>query len=204
MPGGLRFPPRPPGLVLGYHGCDRPVAEQVLAGAVRLEAQPKESDWLGDGVYFWQDDPQRALEWARDTKGHPDPFVIGAVLKLGYCLDLTSRACLDFIFDAYEVLQADLAAAGKPVPQNVGLNRKRDCLTINYALTLQRESEDPEHPRFDTVRGAFLEGDQLGQDPASGIWRKNHVEISVINPNCIKGLFRADLDQLVDMSHPPV
>ena len=40
---------------------------------------------------------------------------------------------------------------------------------------------------FDTVRAAFLEGGELY--PNAGFRMQNHIQISVLNPNCIKGVF---------------
>ena len=80
--------------VLGFHGCDRAVGERALRGEVDLIQSDKEYDWLGPGVYFWQNDPRRAREWAEDKVArsqYADPFVIGAVIDFGNCLDLCVR-----------------------------------------------------------------------------------------------------------------
>ena len=95
-----------PHFVLGYNGCDRDVGEGALDsdGPDGLASAKNGYDWLGSGIYFWEADPIRALEWAVDTherhvrrekeKGTPTqlrrPFVIGALLNLGTCLDLTT------------------------------------------------------------------------------------------------------------------
>jgi len=74
--------------VLGYHGCDEKVGRRVVAEGLALEQSKKDYDWLGPGVYFWESDPVRALEWARAKadKGVIDaPFVVGAVIDLA-CL----------------------------------------------------------------------------------------------------------------------
>jgi hypothetical protein len=56
-----------PGLVLGFHGCDRDAAEEVLSGQrSHLVHSSNEYDWLGGGIYFWERDPWRALSWASD------------------------------------------------------------------------------------------------------------------------------------------
>lgn len=41
---------------------------------------------------------------------------------------------------------------------------------------------------FDSARGLFSEGDYIYPD--AGIKEKTHVQISVRNPNCIKGYFK--------------
>jgi hypothetical protein len=40
---------------------------------------------------------------------------------------------------------------------------------------------------FDSVRGVFIEGQPLY--PGAGFHDKNHIQICIRNPNCIKGLF---------------
>ena len=40
---------------------------------------------------------------------------------------------------------------------------------------------------FDSVRAAFLEGEPLY--PGSMFKKQNHIQIAIINPNCIKGIF---------------
>ncbi|MDR0274008.1 MAG: hypothetical protein LBI48_01440 [Burkholderiaceae bacterium] len=42
-----------PGLILGFHGCDREVGLAVLNGREQhLKPSEKAFDWLGSGVYF--------------------------------------------------------------------------------------------------------------------------------------------------------
>ena len=83
--------------VLGYHGCDREIGERLLQNE---QFRPSENtyDWLGSGIYFWEANPDRALDWARERTERrkllediqAEPFVVGAVLNLGFCLDLIS------------------------------------------------------------------------------------------------------------------
>lgn len=91
---------RLPGLVLGFLGCDRQVGERILRGEERhLKPSSNAYDWLGTGIYFWESDPQRAFEFAEEaarkphqTKGQiKEPFVIGAAIDLGYCLNMLDR-----------------------------------------------------------------------------------------------------------------
>ena len=45
--------------VMGYHGCDKALAESVLLGRSELEISHNNYDWLGSGVYFWEYGPVR-------------------------------------------------------------------------------------------------------------------------------------------------
>ena len=56
-----------PGFLLGYHGCDEQVAENVLSGNDTLRPSTNDYDWLGHGIYFWESNPRRALETPRSS-----------------------------------------------------------------------------------------------------------------------------------------
>ena len=60
-------------------------------------------DWLGKGIYFWEADPVRGYEWASAhcmAQGD-EPFVIGAVIHLGNCLNLMDRTSLETLKKTY-------------------------------------------------------------------------------------------------------
>ena len=61
--------------------------------------------------------------------------------------------------------------------------RELDCAVIRWAHTLATNSGQT----FDTVRAAFWEGKELY--PNAGFKSQNHIQIAVLNPNCIKGIF---------------
>lgn len=145
---------------------------------------------LGVECIFWENDPQRALKWAEDTMLHRQnefqsvktPSVIGAVICLGKCLDLMSIENLEKLKSTYEILQKQL---GEKLPKNTcfGLKRNLDCLVINTFISLQKN----QGIKYDSVRGVFFEGKELYQN--AGFREKNHIQIAVLNPNCIKGYF---------------
>ncbi|MEQ8880438.1 MAG: hypothetical protein RLQ12_12435, partial [Cyclobacteriaceae bacterium] len=55
-----------PSYVLGFHGCDKEVALEVLNGKSKLKDSKNKWDWLGHGIYFWEQNPQRAFQHAKD------------------------------------------------------------------------------------------------------------------------------------------
>ena len=80
-------------LIIGFHGCDQTVVDKVLAGEENLLASTNDYDWLGNGIYFWENNETRALQWAQDlakrkNSSVKNPAVIGAIIDLGYCFDL--------------------------------------------------------------------------------------------------------------------
>jgi hypothetical protein len=177
------------------------VAEQVLGG-VRLTPSKNSYDWLGHGIYFWEANPKRGLEFARELARKPrssskvkNPAVIGAVIDLGLCLDLTTSAGISMVSAAHRaLLEIGQRLPGGKLPENSkdGLRRALDCAVIN---TLHDIRADSGQPAVDSVKGIFIEGVPIYS--GSGFYAKTHTQICVRNPNCIKGVFRlspTDLD----------
>ena len=180
------------GLILGYHGCDADAAEKVLAGAP-FKISRNKYDWLGEGAYFWENDARRGLRWAQeaDRRGAvvKKPAVVGAVIDLGYCLDLTTQASLDVIVSAYDNLKALSEVLDEALPANTdALRRPLDCFVLNYL------HESMPEPKFQTVRGVFPEGGPLY--PGAFIEARTHVQVAVRDLSCIRGVFRVPADGL--------
>ncbi|HEX5154283.1 MAG TPA: hypothetical protein VFW07_22700 [Parafilimonas sp.] len=185
-----------PGLILAFHGCDQSIVNDILTGNTTLEQSNNKYDWLGHGIYFWDNSPSRALEYATFLKNHPGraksrintPAVIGAVINLGFCLDLLDFENLNLLKLGYELLST---AAGNNMPRNkpVGtskdlLLRELDCAVIESLHQIRKIQKLKE---FDSVRGAFWEGKELYKN--AGFREKDHLQICIRNPNCIKGYF---------------
>jgi len=187
--------------VLGYHGCDGPVGRALLDGTAQFTASQNEWDWLGSGIYFWEANPLRGLEFAREQEGRgklSEPFVVGAVLDLGFFLDLTSSTGVVAVKAAYENFVEVTRKAGKPMPRNRGgpdaLLRGLDCAVINHLHQIRALARPSLQP-FDSVKGVFLsEGGQIYE--GSGFFNKTHIQICIRNPSCIKGVFRVPEDHL--------
>ena len=193
-------------LVLGFHGCDATVVEKVLNQQDVLRPSENDYDWLGNGIYFWENNNSRALEFAQESakrKGAKikTPAIIGAILDLGNCLDLTDTYYLNELKKAYNVLSKANEIVGTSLPENEDIGsskdkllRKLDCAVIETLHTLNEVSDiDP----YDTVRGVFWEGCELY--PGAGFSAKNHIQICVRNINCIKGFF---LPRSIDEKFP--
>ena len=195
---------RLPGLVLGYHGCDASVGEKVLCGEdMHLKLSTNKYDWLGDGVYFWENDPVRAMEFAQASLNEPHitkgkiktPFVLGAVIDLGFCLNLMDRAALEEVANVYKLLKQSYKNVNEPLPKNGKLLRTRsldkaviDSLhTVRDSFNTKAETRGL-FPPYETVRSAFPEGPRLY--PGAGFRAKNHIQIAVKDVGAIKGYFR--------------
>ena len=197
------------GLVLGFHGCDESVALKVLTGEEFLKRSVNHYDWLGHGVYFWENSPSRAMEFAVHLQKFPNrskgniekAAVIGAVIDLGYCLDLLDFDNLQLLKTGYEVLKLSSGFVHFPENKSIGgigdlLLRELDCAVIESVHTYREEIK---MQPFDSIRGVFSEGKELY--PNAGFREKDHIQVCVRNPNCIKGIF---LPRKLNLDYPKV
>lgn len=174
------------GYILGYHGCSEETAERLLGGDPFIFSK-NPYDWLGWGAYFWENDPERAQAWAAKTKERAKPggqaSVVGAVIDPGWCLDLTTQASLDVIRAAYDGLSKVALSTGEQLIENTdSARRERDCAVLNFL------HESMPAPKFQTVRGVFVEGGPLYD--GAHIPAQTHVQWAVRDLTCIKGVFR--------------
>lgn len=170
-------------IVLGYHGCDPAFADSLLRGDTPVDGwRPSENeyDWLGHGIYFWEFAPERARVWS--GKGG----VVGAVIQLGSCLDLTEIAFTDLLAGQFDLVREAHERDGKAMPRNVGGNRQLDCFVVNELVT--KSTAGVGGSLFQTVRGSFQEGEPAF--PGSGILRESHIQVVVRDRRCILGVFR--------------
>lgn len=199
-----------PGVVVGFHGCDRSIFDHVIKHGSPLNNSENDYDWLGHGIYFWEGSNERALEWAKKSSKVKNPAVIGAFIKLGNCLDLLDSQYLKQVKSTYEILKSEFDALGHELPQNkvrvgdISFIRELDCQVI---LRLQQLNNDlikqdlglsdmkgqnkrkiQNHPQFiDSVRGMFPEGAELYE--GAGFRSQNHIQLCIVNPNSIMGYF---------------
>jgi hypothetical protein len=190
--------PAKPGLRIGFHGCDLSVRDKLVTGKTVLRPGNNVYDWRGNGIYFWENNHQRAFDIAKELKkgrsskaNIKTSAVVAAVLDMGFCLDVLDTEYISLDKQSYETLLASCKTLGLAMPENnkVGnsadlLLRNLDCAAIND-LHLEREKNNMK--AVDSVRVAFVEGDPLHEN--AGFYDKNHIQVCVRNPNCIKGYF---------------
>jgi hypothetical protein len=150
---------------------------------------------------FWENSPERARHWAeflasrslRSRRPISKPFVVGAIIDLGFCLDLTDAASLASIKEAHREMAQGFQIMDLALPRNEPghsadenlVKRNLDCAVINY-LDQVREEQGAIH--YDAVRGAFFEGRPLYE--GAGIMEKTHIQVCVRTPRQIRGYFR--------------
>ena len=187
-------------LVVAYHGCDRTTENALVSGDLQhLDASDNLYDWLGPGVYFFQDDWRRALMFAQASAEQPtrrftarpirEPSVVGAVLRLSSILDVSTQSGIEAFRLAYQSLQASgvpLLKNRKSVPTDTDvIVRALDRQVFKY---LHQMFADQDLAPVDAIRGAFPQGDAVA--PTSAIFANSHVQIALRNPRCVLGWFR--------------
>ena len=196
-----------PNLMLGFHGCDEAVRDELVSKPDVVKKSQEIYDWLGNGFYVWENNYERAYKWAEDKRSRgtlKTPSVVGVIYQLDYCLDFTDSQYTDILSAYYELMKEDLYFAGKKLPENRDLPkdkyhdlilRELDCAVIEYLHQKIDEQikkdiatkKFSELKHFDTVRGIFTEGGPAFD--GAGIQLKNHIQICIRNLNCIKGFF---------------
>src|SRR5690606_3265158 len=120
------------------------VAQQLLTKPKRVKISEKPFDWLGHGFYIWENNYDRALQWAKDKKKRgkiKKAAVIGVVFTLDYCLDLVDSKFIKMLSVYYELMKKDLLSLNKELPKNRDVRddkhkdlliRELDCAVIEY------------------------------------------------------------------------
>lgn len=111
------------------------------------------------------------------------PAAIGAVIDLGRCLNLLDGKSIVLVKRTYELIKEIFGAARISLPKNTRNAHNLDCAVINAVSYMEKQDQG----KYDTIRGMFYEGPPLYEN--SGFLEQNHIQICVVNPNCIKGYF---------------
>ncbi len=192
-----------PSQIFGFHSCDREVGLKIINGKDSLKPSLNSWDWLGGGIYFWEQNPGRALEYAEECakktqffRGEiKNPFVIGAIINLGNCLNLLESKSAIILKQAHKVLGETKLLSGTAMPKNKGANRALDCAVIQTVHQSNKESNSG--IVYDTIRSSFAEGGEVY--PGSIFTDRLHIEVCVINPDMILGYY---LPQPVEKYNP--
>ena len=161
----------------GFHGTTRRAAEAILRDGFKQSRNP--FDWLGDGVYFFQESRTRAQMWAEEHAKGGEWAVIEADIDLDSCMDLLERPWSELLAEAHDAVVAQHRRAGLRLPKQEGLAHGMDRLVINYAVGVLEDRGF----HVASVRAAFQEGSPAF--PGSALFSLSHVQIAVSDASAI-------------------
>lgn len=166
----------------GYHGTSLTAAKSILEAGFRISRNPY--DWLGDGVYFFQDAPTRAWDWAIAHHGN-DAAVIGAEIHIVNCIDLLDVDWYPVITNSYNSFLKILKDSGRSLPEQSEGAHRLDREVFNYTADVLGARGQ----KIACVRAAFAEGRAVYAD--SAIFDRSHVQIAVREPaTCVRRMWR--------------
>jgi len=171
--------------VIAFHGTREETARRLVRGDA-FDASTNDDDWLGHGIYFWEYAPQQAWWWAqRRYKGKDKPAVVGALVRLGNCLDLLDPSNVGLLTWAYQDLAHQLGRAKQPVPRNANNHKYLDCAVFNWLYTLLEAGGK----HLESCRAVFVPLQQGRGLPRmwqrSGVFEGAHIQLCVRQPQNI-------------------
>lgn len=196
-------------LLVAYHGCDATVRDDLVTGTLAsLKPSENKYDWLGPGVYFYETDCQRARQFAQASHDHPDryytakpigtPSVVGAILRVATCLDMTTQEGLQHYRAAFVTLRDALGEDDLPKNQAAGVEDTDVILhhldeAVIRMIHSMRKTQKLE--AFQLVRGAFYQGNEAA--PSSAFREGTHIQLALVEPSCVVGWFLPEGDRLL-------
>jgi len=182
-PYSIKRPVVAPRTVIAYHGCSRVTAETILTEN-RFVPSTNAYDWLGEGVYFWEYAPFRALDWAilRCARSGQEPAVVGAKIHLGNCLNLLDTQNSKGLIEGYKLVDVDSGPEKMPKNTDRGAHFLDRLVVDAYCRSIGSANKQ----RYQTVRGCYPEGTPIF--PGSKLLSLTHVQIAVRDAACISNI----------------
>lgn len=105
--------------------------------------------------------------------------------------DLTDDHTSSILRRGYEMLKIKCETTDNDMPQNRSGKSKTDILLRDLDCAVIQQiheyNSETKQPGYDSVRGVFEEGEEVY--PGSALREKTHIQLCIVNPNCIKGFF---------------
>jgi hypothetical protein len=176
--------------IIAFHGTTVAEADRLVDGQP-FKPSNKAYEWLGAGVYFWEYAPKQAWWWATEMRKYTQPAVIGAMIRLGNCLDLLDPANVRRLRGYHDDQLLKWSAAGVPIPRNVLSKKSMDCAILNWAYS----ESDMTETKVETSRGVFVPTKKAKRAwPGSWIYDEAHIQVCVREQKNILAVWHAHPD----------
>jgi len=167
--------------VVAYHGTTAYQADR-LVGGYPFKPSSNTDDWLGGGIYFWEYAPKQAWWWARKFKNFDKPAVVGAMIRLGNCLDLLDPENVQSLKGLHAAMMKKWQQTGAVIPQNGNQHKNLDCAILNHFYTLASDATRS----IDTTRAVYVPTESAKRAwKRSWIYEEAHIQICVRSPQNI-------------------
>jgi len=174
--------------IVAYHGTTAYHADRLVAGHP-FKPSDNSDDWLGHGVYFWEYAPKQAWWWAEKFKKLEKPAVVGAMIRLGNCLDLLDPANVQSLKALHAAMMQKWHQTDAEIPENGNQHKNLDCAIFNHYYSLAGEASRP----IDTARAVYVP-----TESAKRVWKRSwiyeeaHIQICVRNQQNILAVWHVD------------
>jgi hypothetical protein len=169
--------------LVAFHGTKKAVASKLVLGQP-FGPSSNDDDWLGHGIYFWEFAPQQAWWWAERRYGKSEAAVVGALVRLGRCIDLLDPRNTELLRQAHDDLAATMKTARAKMPQNANTHKYLDCAVFNWLYGRLEAAGQ----RVESCRAVFVPLRSGGMPrlwTRSGVFEGAHIQLCVREPENI-------------------
>ena len=176
--------------VVAYHGTSEIHADRLVCGDP-FKPSGNVYDWLGGGIYFWEYAPRQAWRWATRYKKLGQPAVVGAMIRLGNCLDLLDPENVQWLKQIHADMIGKWRQIDASVPQNGNQHKNLDCAIFNHCYRIADDTGAP----VDTTRAVYVP-----TECAKRVWTRSwlyeeaHIQLCVRNAQNILAVWHVGRD----------
>lgn len=186
-----------PRTVRAFHGTTLTAARSITSGHAPWRPSANAHDWLGHGIYFFEESLSLAVDWALGVTrqiaslGQIDsPAVIAADIDLTDCVDLCSGKWNANLSQIYSKLSHPIRAQHAPrlttaagIDHDIGDQVTQQVLAHNFTDTAVIDTLCRDLTKNGTPvtckRAAFSDGDQLYTN--SYFFRRTQIQIAALD-----------------------
>lgn len=176
--------------VVAFHGTTAFVADRLVDGGA-ITPSDNSYDWLGKGFYFWEYAPKQAWWWTREHKMERTPAVIGAMIRLGNCLDLLDPENVKWLKTTQADIMEKWRSSNHRAPSNYRERKPLDCAVFNWIFADSDRAPTP----IETVRAVYVPTNKAKRVwHGSWIYEEAHIQICVRKQENILALWHVRPD----------
>lgn len=159
---------------IGYHGTTKELAEKIINDR-EFKVSNQDEDWLGPGVYFFEDDYHQAKNFGKKARKYSEWAVVKSKIKADAVFDLIQSE--DFIF--FDKTFKLIVSRYEKINKNKIRNKVTNKVVFNMIY---------EHRPYDLVRGVFTVPKGKNIKISGTKYSHSQIQLCVRNLECIKSI----------------